>query len=65
VLLSEREWPSAERESEWCRKEKTKTSNNNVRLRCEKKGDPGWQSKETSPKTRDTSNWVASKGDTS
>jgi hypothetical protein len=24
-----------------------------------KKGDPGWQSKETSPKTRDTSNWVA------
>jgi hypothetical protein len=30
-----------------------------------KKGDPGWQSKETSPKTRDTSNWVASKGDAS
>jgi hypothetical protein len=30
-----------------------------------KKGDPGWQSKETSPKTRDTSNWVASRGDTS
>jgi hypothetical protein len=25
-------------------------SNNNVRLRCEKKGDPEWQLKETSPK---------------
>jgi hypothetical protein len=50
------------RESEWCQKEKTETSNNNVRLRCEKKGDPGWQSKETNPKTRDASNWVASKG---
>jgi ribosome assembly protein YihI (activator of Der GTPase) len=37
------------RESEWCWKEKTETSNNNVRLRCEKKGDPRWQSKETSP----------------
>jgi hypothetical protein len=51
------------REYEWCQKEKTKTSNNNVRLRCEKKGDPGWQSKDTSTKTRDTSNWVASEGD--
>jgi hypothetical protein len=30
-----------------------------------KKGDPGWQSKETSPKTRDASNLVASKGDAS
>jgi hypothetical protein len=30
-----------------------------------KKGDPGWQSKEMSPKTRDTSNLVVSKGDTS
>jgi hypothetical protein len=30
-----------------------------------KKGDPGWQSKETSPKTRNASNWVASKGDAS
>jgi hypothetical protein len=39
------------RESEWCRKEKIETSNNNVRLRCEKKGDPMRQSKETSPKT--------------
>jgi hypothetical protein len=27
-------------------------SNNTVRLRCEKKGDLGWQSKETSPKKR-------------
>jgi hypothetical protein len=26
-------------------------SNNNVCLRCEKKGDLGWKSKETSPKT--------------
>jgi hypothetical protein len=40
------------RESEWCPKEKTETSNNNVHLRCEEKGDPGWQSRETSPKTR-------------
>jgi hypothetical protein len=30
-----------------------------------KKGDPGWQSKETNPKTRDASNLVASKGDAS
>jgi hypothetical protein len=30
-----------QRESEWCQKEKTETSNNNVRLRCEKKGNPG------------------------
>jgi hypothetical protein len=30
-----------------------------------KNGDPGWQSKEMSPKTRDASNWVNSKGDTS
>jgi hypothetical protein len=28
------------------------THNNNVRLRCEKKGDHGWQSKETSPRQR-------------
>jgi hypothetical protein len=40
-------------------------SNNNIRLRCEKKDDPRWQSNETSPKTRHASNWVASKGDTS
>jgi hypothetical protein len=66
-LLSEQEWPSTvrERESEGCRKEKTEMNNNNVRLRYEKKGDPRWQSKETSPKTRYTSNWVASKGDAS
>jgi hypothetical protein len=32
--------------------EKTETSNNNAHLRCEKKDDPGWQSKETSPKKR-------------
>jgi hypothetical protein len=38
------------RASEWCRNEKTEMSNNNARLRCEKKGDLGWQSKETSPK---------------
>jgi hypothetical protein len=50
-----------ERESEWCRKEKTETTNNNVCVRFERKGDLGWQSKETSHKTRDTSNWVASK----
>jgi hypothetical protein len=36
--------------NEWQSKEKTETSNNKVRLRCEKKGDLGWQSKETSPK---------------
>jgi hypothetical protein len=30
-----------------------------------KKCDLGWQSKETSSKTRDTSNWVASKGEAS
>jgi hypothetical protein len=40
------------RESEWCRKKKTETSNNKVRLRCEKRGDRGWQSKEASPETR-------------
>jgi hypothetical protein len=40
------------RESKWHWKEKIETSNNNVRLRCEKKGDPGWQSKETSTKTQ-------------
>jgi hypothetical protein len=40
------------RESEWCRKEKTETSNNNVRLRCEKRGVPGWQSNEKSHKIR-------------
>jgi hypothetical protein len=40
------------RESKWCRKEKTEMNNNNVCLQCEKKGDLGWQSKETSPKTR-------------
>jgi hypothetical protein len=40
---------SAEREREWCRKDKTQTQrrDNNMRLRCEKKGDPGCQSKET------------------
>jgi hypothetical protein len=39
------------RESEWCWKEKTEMRNNNdVRLQCEKKVDPGWQSKETSTK---------------
>jgi hypothetical protein len=32
------------RESEWCRKKKTETSNNNRHLRCDKKGDPRWQS---------------------
>jgi hypothetical protein len=42
VLLSKREWPSKERESEWCWNEKTKTRNNNTRLRCEKKDDTGW-----------------------
>jgi hypothetical protein len=40
-----------EGESEWCRK-KIETSNDNVHLQCEKRGDPRWQSKETSPKTR-------------
>jgi hypothetical protein len=40
-------------------------NNNNMCLRCEKKGDPRWQSKETSPKTRDASNLVTSKGDAS
>jgi hypothetical protein len=40
------------RDSEWCQKEKTDTSNNNMRLWCEKKVDPVWQSKETSPKKR-------------
>jgi hypothetical protein len=39
------------RESERCQKKKTETGNNNVRLWCEKKGNLGWQSKETSPKT--------------
>jgi hypothetical protein len=42
---------SAERESKWCRKDKTQTHrrDNNMRLRCEKKGDPRCQSKETHP----------------
>jgi hypothetical protein len=42
---------SAKRESEWCRKDKTQTHrrDNNMRLWCEKKGDPGCQSKETHP----------------
>jgi hypothetical protein len=39
-------------ESEWCQKEKIDMSINDVRLQCEKKGDPGWQSNGTSPKTR-------------
>jgi hypothetical protein len=64
VLLSEQEWPTTER-GRVVSKEKTEMSNNNMCLRCEKKGDPGWQSKETSPKTRVSSNWVASKGDAS
>jgi hypothetical protein len=53
------------RQSEWCRKDKTETSNNIVHLQCEEKGDPGWQSKEMSLKAQDTSNWVTNKGDTS
>jgi hypothetical protein len=40
-------------------------SNNYVCLRREKKGDPGCQSKETSPKTRDASNLVSNKGNAS
>jgi hypothetical protein len=43
VLLSEQEWPSAERERVVYRPD------NNMRLRCDKKGDPGWQSKESHP----------------
>jgi hypothetical protein len=35
------------RESEWCRKVKTEMRNNNAHLRCEKKGNSRWQSKET------------------
>jgi hypothetical protein len=53
------------RESEWYRKENIEMSNNDMCFRCEKKGDPGWQSKETIPKTRDASNWVSNKGDAS
>jgi hypothetical protein len=40
------------RVSEWCRKEKTKTSNNNIHLQLRNKSDPRWQPKETCPKTR-------------
>jgi hypothetical protein len=60
VLLSEQEWPSAERErvvSEGEHRRAITMYVSDVR----KKGDPKWQSKEASPKKRDTSNLVASK----
>jgi hypothetical protein len=49
VLLSEQEWPRfcGERASGVERIRHRR--DNNMRLRCEKKGDPGWQSKETHP----------------
>jgi hypothetical protein len=49
VLLSEQEWPSfcGERASGVERIRQRR--DNNMRLRCEKKGDPGWQSKEAHP----------------
>jgi hypothetical protein len=52
VLLSEREWSSEERERVVSEGEDRDACNNNTRLQCEKKGDPRWQSKETSPEKR-------------
>jgi hypothetical protein len=51
VLLSKHEWPSfcEERERGVKRIRHRHTRDNNMRLRCEKKGDPGCQSKETHP----------------
>jgi hypothetical protein len=60
VLLSKQEWPSAERASGVGRirhRRAITSCLSDVR----KKGDPGWQSKETSVKTQDTSNWVPAK----
>jgi hypothetical protein len=52
VLLSKRKWPSEERERVVSEGEDRDARNNNASLRCEKKGDPGWQSKEASLKKR-------------
>jgi hypothetical protein len=64
VLLSEQEWPSAERANGVGRRRHRRAITTCV-FDVRTKGDPRWQSKETSPKTRDTSNLVASKGDAS
>jgi hypothetical protein len=66
MLLSDHEWPSAEREREsGVGRRRHRRAITKCISDVRKKDDPGWQSKETSPKTRDPSNLVASKGDAS